>query len=59
MVLPTVEPVKTVQRRMGHSSAAVKLDVYTHLWPNSEGKTRAAMDPYLRIPADYVRTRDT
>lgn len=50
------ESVKTVQRRMGHSSAAVTLDLYTHLWPDSEEKTRAAVDAYLGAPADSVRT---
>jgi hypothetical protein len=51
------ESVKTVQRRMGHRSAAVTLDVYTHLWPDSE-ETKAAVDVYLGNPADFVRTRE-
>ena len=49
----------TVQRRMGHSSATVTLDVYSHQWPDSEEKTRAAVDSYLGNPADYVGTRNT
>jgi integrase len=38
------ESPKTVQRRMGHKSAAITLDVYSHLWLDSDEKTRAAVD---------------
>ncbi|MGH3343506.1 MAG: tyrosine-type recombinase/integrase [Carbonactinosporaceae bacterium] len=41
------EGVKVIQRRMGHTSALVALDVYGHLWPDSDQKTRAALDAYL------------
>ncbi|ADH66051.1 tyrosine-type recombinase/integrase [Nocardiopsis dassonvillei] len=37
------ESVKTVQTRMGHSSAAITLDVYAGLWPDSEDRTREAV----------------
>ena len=50
------ESVKTVQRRLGHSSAAMTLDVYSHLWPESDERSRAAIDSYLGIPADCTRT---
>ena len=50
------ESVKTVQVRMGHASAMVTLDVYGHLWPDSEERTRAAVDAWLSAPADSVRT---
>lgn len=53
------ESVKTVQRRMGHSSAAMTLDVYSHLWPDSDDRTRSAVDAYLRVPADSLRTVGT
>lgn len=36
--------VKTVQRRMGHSSAKVTLDIYTHIWPDQDDKTREAIE---------------
>jgi integrase len=49
------ENVKTVQRRMGHSSAAVTLDVYAHLWPDADDRTREAVEQAL-APADTVRT---
>ena len=50
------ESVKTVQRRLGHSSAAMTLDVYSHLWPDSDERSRAAIDSYLGAPADSMRT---
>ncbi len=52
------ESVKTIQARMGHASAMVTLDVYGHLWPDSEERTRAAVDAWLAAPADPVRTAE-
>ncbi len=52
------ESVKTIQNRMGHASAMVTLDVYGHLWPDSEERTRAAVDAWLALPADSVRTAE-
>ncbi len=50
------ESVKVVQRRLGHSSAAITLDVYGHLWPSSDDRTRAAVEAALAAAADSVRT---
>jgi integrase len=50
------ESVKTVQRRLGHSSAAMTLDVYSHLWPDSDERSRSAVDAYLSLDADSLRT---
>lgn len=50
------ESVKTVQRRLGHSSAAITLDTYTHLWPDSDDRTREAVERALSAPADSART---
>lgn len=50
------ESVKVVQRRLGHSSAAVTLDVYAHLWPDSDDRTRDAVEASLAASADQVRT---
>ncbi len=50
------ESVKTVQGRLGHASAAETLDTYSHLWPNSDDRTRAAVDAGLGLVADPVRT---
>jgi integrase len=41
------ESVKTVQARLGHASAAETLDTYSHLWPDSDDRTRAAVDAVL------------
>jgi integrase len=41
------ESIKVVQARLGHASAAETLDTYSHLWPDSEDRTRAAVDEVL------------
>ena len=41
------ESVKVVQARLGHASARETLDTYSHLWPDSEDLTRAAVDSVL------------
>ncbi|MGW5333624.1 tyrosine-type recombinase/integrase [Streptomyces bauhiniae] len=41
------ESVKTVQRRLGHSKPSITLDIYTHLWPDDEDTTRAAVEAVL------------
>lgn len=41
------ESVKTVQRRLGHATAAETLDTYSHLWPDSDDRTREAVDAIL------------
>ena len=38
------ESVKVVQARLGHASAAETLDTYSHRWPDSDDRTRAAVD---------------
>ncbi|OSP41535.1 site-specific integrase [Streptomyces sp. 13-12-16] len=46
------ESVKTVQRRLGHSKPSITLDIYTHLWPDDEDTTRAAVEAVLGdVPA--------
>jgi integrase len=50
------ESVKVVQARLGHSSAQETLDTYSHLWPDSEDTTRAAIDAVLGASADDLRT---
>ena len=53
------ESVKTVQARLGHASAVETLDTYSHLWPDSDDRTREAVDAVLRGPAaDSVRTAE-
>ncbi len=41
------ESVKVVQARLGHATAAETLDTYSHLWPDSEDRTREAIDGVL------------
>ena len=52
--------VVTMQRALGHSSATITLNVYSHLWPTAEDRTRAAaaglMAAATRAPADSLRT---
>ncbi len=56
------ESVKVVQARLGHASASETLDTYSHLWPDSEDRTRLAVDTALgrltQRHADKVRTAD-
>ena len=50
------ESVKFVQARLGHATAAETLDCYSHLWPDSDDRTREAIDAALGNLADSVRT---
>jgi integrase len=59
------ESVRVVQERLGHSSATVTLDVYSHLWPEDAESTRTAVQdalsalssaPVAPRPADISRT---
>ncbi|WP_300008060.1 site-specific integrase [Pseudonocardia sp.] len=53
------ESVKVVQARLGHATAAETLDTYSHLWPDSDDTTRAAIDSVLgkiNRDADSLRT---
>jgi integrase len=43
------ESVKVVQKRLGHKSAVETLDTYSHLWPDSEDRTREAIDAVLSL----------
>jgi len=53
------ESVKTVQVRLGHPSAVETLDTYSHLWPDSDDRTREAVDSVLGgPPADSLRTAE-
>jgi integrase len=39
--------VKVVQSHLGHATAAETLDTYSHLWPDDEDRSRAAVDVVL------------
>lgn len=47
--------VETVQARLGHHDATETLNTYGHLWSDSEGRTRAAIDDVLGSTADTSR----
>lgn len=49
------ESVKTVQARLGHASAVETLDTYSHQWPDSDDRTREAIDSALGARADSLR----
>jgi len=49
------ESVKVVQERLGHGTAGVTLDVYGHLFPGDEDRTRATISGVL---AEISRTQD-
>lgn len=50
------ESVKTVQDRLGHKSATETLDAYSHLWEDSDDRTRDAVDAVLGDSAASLRT---
>ena len=47
MLASNVHP-KIVQERLGHSSIAITLDIYSHLMPNMQGEAAAAVDVVMR-----------
>jgi integrase len=55
------ESVKTVQARLGHASAVETLDTYSHLWPDSDDRTRDAIDSVVgaKSTADALRTESS
>lgn len=56
MLIASGSDVKIVQARMRHASAKTTLDVYGHLWPDTEESTRAAVETVLAARADSLRT---
>jgi len=51
--------VVTVQRALGHAQPSVTLNVYSHLWPSAEDRTRAATAAFMAsvtTSADSLRT---
>ncbi|WP_262508649.1 tyrosine-type recombinase/integrase [Streptomyces spongiicola] len=56
------ESVKVVSERLGHTDAAMTPNVYSHLFPDSEDRTRRAIDGAFAAPvrdhADSERTDD-
>jgi hypothetical protein len=49
---------RTDQQIAAHASASETLDTYSHLWPDSDDRTRDAIDSVLGAPADSLRTSE-
>lgn len=56
MLIAGGESVKVVSERLGHTNAAMTLNVYSHLFPDSEDRTRRAVDAAFQDHEDPVRT---
>ncbi|WP_429458519.1 tyrosine-type recombinase/integrase [Microbacterium sp. ZKA21] len=50
--------VVTVQRALGHSQPSITLNVYSHLWPSAEDKTRAATSAFMSAVSQSLVTLD-
>jgi integrase len=44
--------VKVVSERLGHANAAMTLNVYAHLWPDDEDRTRQAVDDLFGVSVE-------
>ena len=51
--------VVTVQRALGHSTPSITLNVYSHLWPTAEDKTRAATAGFMAEIGGQTKTPST
>jgi integrase len=47
--------VKVVADRLGHANAAMTLNVYSHLWPDDEDRSRDAVDAVLGADVPTLR----
>lgn len=56
MLASNIHP-KIVRERLGHSSIAITMDIYSHLMPNMQGEAAAAVDVVMRA-AINKRTDD-
>jgi integrase len=56
MLASNIHP-KVVQERLGHSSIAITMDIYSHLMPNMQEDAAAAVDDVLRA-AINKRSKD-
>jgi integrase len=56
MLASNVHP-KIVQERLGHSSIAITMDIYSHLMPNMQGEAAATVDGVMRT-AINKRSKD-
>jgi len=52
LLIASGESVKTVQAVLGHASAVETLQTYSHLWPDSDQRARAAVDDAFNTGAE-------
>ena len=52
VLLDAGESIKALSECLGHHHPSFTLRTYTHLMPNSEARTRAAVDRVFRNPGD-------
>lgn len=51
--------VKTIQRMLGHGSAALTLDVYGHLWDEELNTIPVALDAHMAAEREHFKARRT
>ena len=51
--------VVTVQRALGYAQASTTLNVYAHLWPSAEDRTRAAVADLMAGAQDSHSAADS
>lgn len=59
VLLDAGESIKALSEYLGHHDPSFTLRTYTHLMPNSEARTRAAVDRVLRGPDHLQDGPDT
>ncbi|MFF4955964.1 tyrosine-type recombinase/integrase [Streptomyces sp. NPDC001222] len=59
VLLDAGESIKALSEYLGHHDPSFTLRTYTHLMPNSEARTRAAVDRVFRDPGDADDGPDT
>ncbi|MFD8131151.1 tyrosine-type recombinase/integrase [Streptomyces mirabilis] len=59
VLLDAGESIKALSEYLGHHDPSFTLRTYTHLMPNSEARTRAAVDRVFRNPGDIDDGPDT
>ncbi len=47
---------KIVADMLGHPASTITLDTHSHVWPDMQASTAAAMDTFLRRPGFQVAT---
>ena len=55
MLAARIHP-KVVQERLGHSSIAITMDIYSHLMPNMQSEAASAIDGAMRTALNKPRT---